>query len=223
MNLVLRRHDDRIPVAAMSTGDCDTGRQTADVSAVPCCVVRRWKRMGDVPPDGCVHDAAPVSRVVAATFASACMITASAAQAAAAAPGLEGRKPPAEWDARLADRVDHVERARGFDFKHPVRFLIERQSGRQFKKVAAGQGELSRQNRAGLQRQAGFSRALGPIEANGGCRERGPHHASAKTMRAHRFGELPQQRARQRVFKRGLPRARAASRVCQNDARASFW
>jgi hypothetical protein len=71
MNLVLRRHDDRIPVAAMSTGDCDTGRQTADVSAVPCCVVRRWKRMGDVPPDGCVHDAAPVSRVVAATFASA--------------------------------------------------------------------------------------------------------------------------------------------------------
>jgi hypothetical protein len=86
-------------------------------------------------------------------------------EAPASAIGVGARKPPAEWDARLAELVDFVERERGLDFKHPVRvrFLTERQ----FRKaVATGQGELSRQDRAGLERQAGLLRALGLLEGN---------------------------------------------------------
>jgi hypothetical protein len=65
--------------------------------------------------------------------------------------------PSPKWDERLVDLVDFVERGRGLDFKHPVpvRFLTERQFNRA---VARGQGDLSRQDRAGLERPAGLLR-----------------------------------------------------------------
>ncbi len=100
-------------------------------------------------------------------LALACtLITASPARAAVATPtGVADRRPPPHWDERVADLVDFVERTRGLGFKHPVpvRFLAD---GEFKKTVAADQGDLSRQDKADLEKQAGLLRALGLIEVD---------------------------------------------------------
>jgi hypothetical protein len=102
--------------------------------------------------------------VLVLVFAHAA-VDASAASAVAKLTEAETHKPPSKWDERLVDLVNFVERTRGLDFKHPVpvRFL----TGRQFNEaIAADQGDLSRQDKAELEKQAGLLRALGLIQGD---------------------------------------------------------
>jgi hypothetical protein len=79
--------------------------------------------------------------------------------------GTGALTPPSHWDTRVADLVDFVEQTRGLSFKHrvPVRFLSE---GAFKKAVAADQSDLTRQDKADLEKQAGLLRALGLIQVD---------------------------------------------------------
>jgi hypothetical protein len=126
-------------------------------------------RSGRVTPThpGPVRMAGPRVMVVVLVLGVVCAaFNGGAVPSAVAEPtAVESHKPPAHWDERVADLVQFVERTRGLDFKHavPVRFLMEQQ----FKKeVAADQGDLSRQDKAEVEKQAGLLRALGLIQGD---------------------------------------------------------
>jgi hypothetical protein len=77
----------------------------------------------------------------------------------------EERSGPLEWDARVREYAEAVEKHRGLEFKHPVRvgFLSEPAFRKQ---VTKDEGELTRQDREDIEDATGLFRALGLIEGD---------------------------------------------------------